>query len=227
MFINPRLKKALVVSVISAGVIGAGAIAVWYTAPPQAVAAAPPFVAELGPDALARGPSAVVLGNPHGDVTIVEYFDYQCPVCRKVHPFVEQLVAEDSNVRVVHKHWPVFGAASIYASRVALAARWQDRYEEVHDALMGTGGRLDEDKVRQAAVSAGVDMARLERDLEARANEIDAALGEATFQARSLQLQGTPGFVIGNYLVPGGLDLSTMKKIVSDVRAKKTSDQQG
>ena len=70
-------------------------------------------------------------------------------------------------------------------------------------------------------------MARLERDLDARADQIDAALGEATIQARSLQLQGTPGFVIGNYLVPGGLDLATMKEIVSDVRASKTGDQQG
>jgi len=222
-----HLKKTLIASLISAGLIGVGAIAVWSSATPPSAAAAPPFVEELGPDALARGPSAVVLGNPQGDVTVVEYFDYQCPVCRKVHPFVEQLVAEDSNVRVIHKHWPVFGAASIYASRVALAARWQDRYEEVHDALMGTDGRLDEDKVRQAAVSAGVDMARLERDLDARADQIDAALGEATIQAHSLQLQGTPGFVIGNYLVPGGLDLATMKEIVSDVRASKTADQQG
>ena len=224
-----RLVTTLLTAAVSVAVFGAGAIAIQSFVVPTSAAttAAPPLVAELGPDALTRGPSAVVVGNPQGDVTVVEYFDYQCPVCRRVHPFLEQLVAEDRNVRVVHKHWPVFGSASIYAAKLALAARWQDRYEQVHHAFMNIPGRLDEENVRKAASGAGLDLARAERDLKERDAQIDAAFKEASAQAAMLRLQGTPGFVIGGYLVPGGLDLKTMKEIVADVRAKKRGDKQG
>ena len=223
-----RLTKTLAAFLISAAAVGGGTVAVRsFMAPTSAGMAAAQPAAELSPDALARGPSAVILGNPQGDVTVVEYFDYQCPVCRRVHPFVKQLAAEDEGVRIVHKHWPVFGAASTYASRIALAARWQGRYEQVHDAIMALPGRLDEDSIRWAASDAGLDLARAERDLEERAAEIEAAFGEAMIQARVLRLRGTPGFVIGSYLVPGGLDLKTMKAIVAEVRARRKGGEQG
>jgi Protein-disulfide isomerase len=192
-----------------------------------AATAAPPLVAELGPDALARGPSAVVVSNPQGDVTVVEYIDYQCPVCRQVHPFLEQLVAEDKNVRVIHKHWPVFGGASIYAAKLALAARWQGRYEFVHDAFMRIPGRLDEETIQNVARDAGLDVAQAQRNLQERGAQVDVALREASAQAAMLQLQGPPGFIIGSYLIPGGLDLKTMKEIIADVRAKKRNDRRG
>ncbi|KAA0676025.1 DsbA family protein [Roseomonas genomospecies 6] len=224
-----RLVTTLLTVAVSAAAFGAGAVAVQsFVAPTSAAAtAAPPLVAELGPDALTRGPSAVVVGNPLGDVTVIEFFDYQCPVCRKVHPFLEQLVAEDKNVRVIHKHWPLFGAPSIYAARIALAARWQDRYEQVHHAFMNIPGRLDEEKIRKAASEAGLDLARAERDLKERDAQVDQAFKQASAQAAMLKLQGTPGFVIGSYLIPGGLDLKTMKEIVADVRAKKRDGKQG
>lgn len=224
-----RLTKSLSALLAFAVAVGVGAAAVSsFVAPTSAgPTAVPPFVAEFGPDALARGPSAVVADNPQGDVTLVEYFDYQCPVCRRVHPDVKQLAAEDQGVRIVHKHWPVFGSASIYASKIALAARWQDRYDQVHDAFMSISGRLDEEKIRKAAGDAGLDLARAERDLEERDAQIDAAFNEASAQAAMLRLQGTPGFVIGNYLVPGGLDLRAMKEIVAEVRAKRKSGEQG
>jgi protein-disulfide isomerase len=224
-----RLTKIVSALMVSAVAVGAGTLAVSSFAPPTSAEtkAAPPFVAELGPDALARGPSAVMAANPQGDVTLVEYFDYQCPVCRRVHPDVKRLADEDKGVRIVHKHWPVFGAASIYAAKIALAARWQERYEQVHDAFMNISGRLDEEKIRTAATKAGLDLARAERDLTERGAQIDAAFEEASVQAAALQLQGTPAFVIGNYLVPGGLDLKAMKEIVSDVRAKRKSGGQG
>ena len=185
-------------------------------------AAAATAVADLGPDDLARGPSAVVAANRDGDVVLIEYFDYQCPVCRRIHPFVKQLAAEDKGVRVIHKHWPVFGAASVYAARMALAARWQDRYEAVHDALMDIHGRLDEEKIRKAAAGAGLDLARAERDLKDRGTEIGAILDDGSAQAEALDLRGTPAFVIGDYLVPGGLDLKTMRTMVAKVRAKRS-----
>lgn len=200
----------------------------WFQAPALAPAteAVADTTAELGPEALTHGPSAVVLGNPQGDVTVIEYFDYQCPVCRRVHPTIKQLAEDDEGIRIIHKHWPVFGAASVYASRLALAARWQDRYEEVHNAFMSIPGRLDEDKIRKAATSAGLDLAAAERSLDERAAEIDEALSQASAQAAFLRLQGTPGFVIGSYLIPGGLDLDTLKEIVADVRSKTREEQQ-
>lgn len=223
-----RLIRIVAITVISAAVIGGATVMVRsFMASTSAATTAAQAAVELGPEALARGPSAVILGNPKGDVTVVEYFDYQCPVCRRVHPFVKQLAAEDEGVRIVHKHWPMFGAASIYASRLALAARWQDRYELVHDAIMAIPGRLDEARIREAASMAGLDLVRAEQDLAERSEEITAAFADATAQARILQLRGTPGFVIGNYLVPGGLDLQAMKEIVGDVRADRQKGEQG
>lgn len=222
-----RFAKAFAILAVFAGIGAAGAAVFWTSVLPTSAAettmAPEP---EQGPDVLVHGASAVVLGNPRGDVTVVEFFDYQCPVCRRVHPAVKQLAADDTSVRIVHKHWPVFGAASIYASKLALAARWQERYEEVHDAFMAIRGRLDEEKLRQAAMAAGLDLARAERDLKERGDEINAAFREAQLHAAMLQLQGTPGFVIGRYLVPGGLDLSGMKKIVADVRAEKGDERE-
>jgi protein-disulfide isomerase len=223
-----RSTKTLALVLISAAV-GAGAGTLWSSLTPASAVATetPPFVAELGPDALTRGPSAVLLGNPRGDVTVIEFFDYQCPICRKIHPFVEQLVAEDGNIRLVHKHWPAFGGVSAHAARMALAARWQGRYEQFHDALMRVRGRIDEETVRQAAMAADVNLEQAARDLAERSAELDAAISEAAVQARSLQLPGTPGFVIGNYLVPGGLDLASLKEIVAEVRAKQSADRKG
>lgn len=175
----------------------------------------------LGPEALTLGPSAVILGNPDGDVTVIEYFDYQCPVCRRVHPAVQALVAEDPGIRMIHKHWPVFGDRSVYASSVALAAQWQGKYAAVHDGLMRAKGTLDAEMVRGIAAKAGVDLARLDRDLEARASEIETAIADASMQARLIGMQGTPTFLIGRYLVPGGIDLGSLRQIVADVRAGK------
>jgi len=175
----------------------------------------------LSLQSLTGGPSAVVAANPEGDVTVIEFFDYQCPVCRRVHPDVQALVAEDSGVRLIHKHWPIFGDGSVYAAKVALAARRQGKYEQVHDRLMRSRGKLDEAKVREIAAAAGVDLHRLDRDLEVHGEEIEAAVADASIQARLLGLPGTPGYLIGRYLVPGGLDLPALKRIVADARAGK------
>lgn len=221
-----KIAAVLLASTIA---VGAGAVAVSSFVAPTAAEAttAPSMVAELGPEALAGGPSSVVAGNPEGDVTLIEYFDYQCPVCRRVHPAVKQLAAEDKGVRIIHKHWPVFGGSSIYAAKLVLAARWQDRYEQVHDAFMAIQGRLDDGKIRKAASDAGLDLARAERDLKERDAQINAAFKDASAQAAMLQLRGTPGFVIGNYIVPGGLDLKAMQEIVAEIRTKRKNGGQG
>lgn len=175
----------------------------------------------LTPTSIAESDSGVVTGNPQGDVTIVEFFDYQCPVCRQVHPDVAALVAEDGGIRLVHKHWPIFGEGSRHAAELALAARWQDRYDAVHDALMTLSGRLDRDTVREAAAGAGLDLAQADADLAARNDEVAAVLAEAMREATLMGLRGTPGFLVGNYVVPGGLDRAGLEELVRGVRAGK------
>ncbi len=180
----------------------------------------PPLASAISAPALARTPSAVVLGNPQGDVTLVEYFDYQCPACRRVHSALTELAAEDRKLRVVHKHWPVFGGASVYAAKIALASRWQGRYAAVHDALMAIDGRIDENRIRTAAAGVGLDVARAERDLNERAADLDAMLAEVAAEAELLQLRGTPRFVVGGYLTQGSLDLRAMRTMVDKARAE-------
>jgi len=135
-----------------------------------------------------------------------------------IHLEVQALLAEDAGIRMIHKHWPVFGERSVYASRAALAARWH-KYEPVHDAFMRASGTLDRETVRALAAAAGVDLGRLDADLATRAAEIEKAIADASNQAGLIGLRGTPSFVIGRYLVPGGLDLTALRQIVADVRA--------
>ncbi|GAA0575511.1 DsbA family protein [Caenispirillum bisanense] len=173
----------------------------------------------LTPATVAASDSGIVTGNPQGDVTLVEVFDYQCPVCRQVHPDVMRLVTEDGNIRLVHKHWPILGAASVHAAELALAARWQDRYDAVHTALMGQRGKLTRQSVREAAAAAGLDLARADADLTARRDEIDTILAGAAREATIMGLRGTPAFLVGNYVVPGGLAHDDLAELVRLVRA--------
>lgn len=172
----------------------------------------------LTPKAMAETGTGVVTGNPEGDVTLVEYFDYQCPVCRQVHPDVQALVAEDGNIRVVHKHWPVFGEASVLAARLALAARWQGIYDEVHHALMSATGKLTEENVRETAKKAGLDLKRAEAVLADRADEVATRLQGVATEADRMGLRGTPAFLVGNFFVPGGPDRDAFDTMVEAVR---------
>ncbi|MFC0387647.1 DsbA family protein [Muricoccus vinaceus] len=218
------MKRRTIATTALGGAAALGATALWTIgrSAPSSAGAASASQGNGGGllEELARGPSAVILGNPMGDVTMVEFFDYQCPVCRQVQPNVRALLEEDSKVRLVHKHWPMLTPTSTYAARMALAARWQEgRYEPLHEALMRLPGRLDDNRVRTAAEGSGIDLVAIERDQRQRSEEIDVALGEALVQARRLRLQGTPGFVIGRYLVPGGMDFAGMREVVAKVRS--------
>lgn len=153
------------------------------------------------------------------DLTIVMYTDYQCPYCRQAHVALQQLLAEDNRIRLIYRDWPVFGAPSVTAARLAIASKWQNKHAEFHDALMRTPGRVSDQTIRAAANRAGVDWARLQRDLQAHEAEIDALLTRNSQQAAQLGLQGTPGFLIGNYLIPGGLDLANLRSAVAEARA--------
>ena len=164
-------------------------------------------------DELQNDPTSPVLGNPSGDVTVVEFFDYRCPYCKRTDPIVEQLVKEDGRIRRVMKEFPILGPESLYASRVALAARNQGKYEPVQKGLIGAKGALDKEMVLKIAKDAGVDLDKLKRDLHDPA--IEQILKKNRDLAGALEITGTPAFVIGREFVPGAADLETFKAIVA------------
>ena len=168
-------------------------------------------------DALERDPNAPVLGNPDGDVTVVEFFDYNCPYCKRVKPHMEALLAADKNVRVVYREWPMLGEGSVFAARAALASREQGKYDEFHWAMMEMKGRVGEANVMQAAEKLGIDTARLRRDMDSpKSNEhIETSMR----LARSLGFNGTPSFVIGEALAPGLIEADQMIELVNQARA--------
>ena len=172
----------------------------------------------LSKDAVLRDPEIPALGNPQGDITIVEYFDYQCPYCKKISPVVDQVVREDGKVRRVLKDWPILGDPSGYAARLVLATKYQNKYEAAHRALMGKVGRLTEAVIDETLTQAGVDVARAKADLAANKAKIDAVLKRNNAQAEEFGFRGTPAFVVGTFRVPGGLTAEQFKLAIADAR---------
>src|SRR5690606_19454054 len=115
--------------------------------------------------ALERDPTAPVLGNPQGDITLTEFFDYNCAFCRKMVPTVQRLIGADPQLRVVFREWPVFGEGSDFAARAALASLDQGKYWQFHAALMALRGKVDEASTLRVAREVGLDEARLKRDM--------------------------------------------------------------
>lgn len=170
-------------------------------------------------DALLNNPASPVGGNPNGDVTVVEFFDYRCGVCKRIHPIVEQLVKTDPNIRRVYKEWPILGPDSVRASRAAIAARKQGKYLPFHKVLIEANSTYGEDAIMAMAKSVGLDTAKLARDM--RSPETDAILRDNYVLAEKLKLNGTPSFVIGDTLLRGGRDLDSLRAIVAEARANK------
>lgn len=164
-------------------------------------------------------PGTPFAGAAQGDITVVEYLDYNCPYCRKMHSELQTLLKADPKARVLYKQWPVFGPVSTYAARAVLAASWQGRYVAAHDALITSSDPLDSQKaVRRHLAAGGIDLARLDRDLNARKREIDALLTRSEEEAQLLDLRGTPALVVGSTLVPGGLPSATLQRLVTQER---------
>jgi protein-disulfide isomerase len=167
----------------------------------------------------APGTDAVGARNP--DVTIIEYFDYNCPYCKTLVPALQALLAQDPKVAVLYKDWPILGPVSAYAASSALAAGWQGKYLVAHDALI-SGPRLKQnDQVDAILHSAGVNMDILAKDRTRHAKQIAALLARNDAEAHALTLDGTPGLVVGMQLVPGVTDLRMLKQLVADSRPGK------
>jgi protein-disulfide isomerase len=171
-----------------------------------------------------RDPDIPVLGNPDGDITIVEYFDYNCPYCRRVAPEIRQVVQDDGKVRLVLKDWPILGEVSKIASRMALAAKYQNKFLEAHEALIGVSSRLTEPRIRELLAGTGVDMDRLNGDLKAKSKEIDVILARNNDQALAFEFRGTPSFIVGKFRVPGVLTMAQFEQVIADARKAKASN---
>jgi len=152
------------------------------------------------------------------DVTIVEYTDYQCPFCRTAHDALVQLAAKDKKVRIIYRDWPIFGPQSQRAARLAIASQWQGKHSAFNDALMKSPRPLTERSIKAAATLAGVNWTKLEADLKSRNAEVEALLERNDEQAMQLGLDGTPGFIIGNTLHAGEMDLAGLQEAVADAR---------
>lgn len=169
--------------------------------------------------ALLNNPASPVGGNPKGDVTVVEFFDYRCGVCKRIHPIIDQLVKSDPKIRRVYKEWPILGPNSVLASRAAIASRKQGKYLSFHKVLMEANSAFGESAIIAMAQSVGLDTAKLRRDM--RSAETDAVLRNNYALADKLKLNGTPSFVIGDTLLRGGRDLESLRAIVAEARAAK------
>lgn len=163
-------------------------------------------------DILEMDPNAPVLGNPEGDVTVVEFFDYNCPYCRRAMDEVQGLLEADPNVRLVYREWPILGEGSVFAAKAALASRNQGKYEEFHWAMMAMSGRAEEASVLRIAAEIGLDIDQLRRDMDAP--EIEEHLITSMDLSKALGFNGTPSFVIGDDLVPGFVEQSQLVEIV-------------
>ena len=167
-------------------------------------------------DRAAMEENAPVIANVEGDVTVVEFLDYNCPYCKRALEEVDALVAADPNVRLVVREWPILGPDSVVAARAALAAREQGQYEEMHEALMALD-RADESSVMGAAAAIGLDVEKLAADMASPT--IDAHFQRSNELALGLGFSGTPSFVVGDELVPGVAPADAMRDLVERARA--------
>ena len=198
------------------GLLGAGAVVLGMEgAPGPALGQRDDVLTEA---LVLRDPEIPVAGNAAGDITIVEYFDYQCPYCRKVEPELRQVVHDDGKVRLVLKDWPILGPVSVTAARMALASKYQDKFVQAHDALIGVNSKLTEARIREVLAGAGIDVDRLDRDLAANATAIDAILLRNNDQATAFDFRGTPAFIVGKFRVPGVLTKAQFVQVVADAR---------
>lgn len=172
----------------------------------------------LSRDAVLRDPDIPVLGNPNGDVSVVEFFDYQCPYCKSAAPELMKVVQEDGKVRFVMKDWPVFGAASVYAAKIVLAAQHQRKYAAAHKAVMAARGKLSETLVDDVLRKAGIDLARAKTDAGTHDATLTAVLKRNNAQAEAFGFQGTPSFIVGTFRVPGVLSADNLKRAIADAR---------
>ncbi|WP_136616296.1 MULTISPECIES: DsbA family protein [Mesorhizobium] len=185
----------------------------------EAEAAQAKQVLKARADDIFRDKQSPIGGNAEGDVTLVEFFDYNCPYCRQMAPVMEQAVADDPQLKIVYKEFPILGPDSLFAAKAALAADKQGKYTAFHKALIGSRTRVTEAVVLKIAAEAGLDVERMKTDMQQP--DIQALIDRNVELAQALRITGTPGFVVGDQIFPGATDLATMKKLIRQARAGK------
>jgi len=176
-------------------------------------------------DKLYSDASSPIGGNPKGDVTVVEFFDYQCGYCKMSEPTVEKLLKEDKNVKFIYKDFPILGPSSTLAAKAALASVKQGKYQKLHDALMtatfshGAKPKEDEDTVYKTAKDVGLDVDKLKKDMNE--DEISKIVADNVALGTEIGARGTPTFIIGEAVFPGAMEYPQLKKAVEDARTGK------
>jgi protein-disulfide isomerase len=176
-------------------------------------------------EALFNSSRQVVLGNAKGDVTMVEFFDYNCGFCKKALADMMDLLKDDAKLRIVLKEFPVLGPGSVEAAKVAVAVRMQDKagkkYLDFHQKLLGGRGQADKARALAVAKEVGMDMARLDKDLAS--DEVKVSIDESLKLAETLGLNGTPSYIIGTDVVIGAVGIEALRAKVSFARCGKAA----
>jgi protein-disulfide isomerase len=167
---------------------------------------------------LDHDPTSPVLGNPQGDVTVVEFFDFRCPYCKVTAPAVEQLIEHDSNVRLVMKDFPILGDESTFASRVALVAQAHGKYGEFFKAMFDQKGEINDVVTLDVAKSIGLDTELVKKEMESE--QLDTILKNNLDLAKAVGAEGTPAFIIADNLQAGTITTDQLEAQVKEIRLK-------
>jgi protein-disulfide isomerase len=159
-----------------------------------------------------------VIGNPKGDVTLVEFFDYNCGYCKSMFPSVMETLKEDGKVRLVLKEFPILGPSSMTASKAALASVKQGKYSEFHVALMSHKGHLSDDTVMKIAKDTGLDVAKLQADM--KSDDVMKVVDKNHDLGRDLDINGTPWLMVGETVAPGAIEKAKLKEMIAKARGK-------
>ncbi|MCK1492126.1 DsbA family protein [Bradyrhizobium sp. 180] len=181
---------------------------------------------EITRDMIFNDPETPTGGNPNGDLTIVDFFDYNCPYCKGAAKPLEKVVKADGNIRLVYKDWPILHPTSIIGARLALGAKYQGKYLPVHHALMNIDGYgVEQERMIEATHNAGVDVAQLDSDMATHADDIARLVKRNLNIAEAIGLQGTPGFLVGPFKVNQALNEQGFVRVVADARARQKSQK--
>jgi len=167
-------------------------------------------------DEIMNNPTDPVGGNPMGDVTVVEFFDYRCGYCKQFYTALNEVIDEDDNVRVVFKELPVLGPSSVLAARAAIAASRQNLYNDFHKRMMESKGSFDESQLFDIAEDVGLDVVRLKKDMELRG--VQGILDDTKVLADKLSISGTPAIIVGEELIRGAIGKERLKSLIGQVR---------
>lgn len=165
---------------------------------------------------LERDPNTFIAGNPNGDVTVIEFFDYRCGFCKRASPIVQQLLKNDGRIRLALKEFPILGPDSLIASRAAIASLSQGKYQTFHTALIAASGALSEERVMRIASDVGLDIVKLRQDMNGPV--VQKVISRNHEIASKLAISGTPSFIIGDTLAPGLVELEQMQWMVETAR---------